>query len=114
MSGRTYINASSIWSYEAEEYAQHLRGIMAHDRKMKAVAKSRSAAKARAYAKAKPPARAWSFWVNKKGTGVIAIRGRDPKYITKSEYEEMCMENAAHEALIHLTLKKKKIEVRDD
>ncbi len=111
---RVYIAAESIWSYLPLAYAAHLRGIMAHDRKMKKDAKERSKAKAAAYAQAKPASRAWNFRTNHKGTGIIMIRGRKPRYITRGELMDMVEENPGQEVNIHGTIARKKIEVRDD
>ena len=105
---RRYINAKPIGVTTPEEFSTHLKGIMAHTRR---VAEERKAkAKARLDA-GKKPSRAWSCRVNRKGTVVISVRNRDPQYLTRAELDDLFQENPGIEALVHAKLVQRGIDV---
>jgi len=105
---KRYINAKPIGLCTPDEFSAHLKGIMAHTQKLRADRKAK--AKARLDA-GKKPSRAWSCRVNRKGTVVISIRNRDPKYLTQAELAELFKENPGIETLVHAKLVERGIDV---
>lgn len=68
-------------------------------------------------AKRKKPARPWSWRVTTKGTFMITIRKRTPKYLTRTEYETLLTEvrESKHpiaEITISNYIEKKKIIIK--
>jgi len=61
----------------------------------------------------KAPARDISFRRNRKGTPIITIRNRDPKYITLDEFKEIRLELELPINVLDLILRKRKIPILD-
>lgn len=79
-----FILARPVQSHDALSWLSHLRSIQAETR-AQWVAKKK-AAKERS---TKPPAKPWSFRRSPKGTPIITIRGRKPKYLSPAELQDM-------------------------
>lgn len=106
-----FINALPIGQYSPEGFAQHLRSIQSHDRRIKAERKAR--AKARVLAN-KPPAKAWSLSINAKDNPVLTIRKRKPAYLYISELNDIMGGHSEYEDKIKAVLERRGIELRPD
>lgn len=106
------INSPRFITHTAESFDRHLKDIVNHTARLKR--KRAAAAKERSeFTKSfQPKPRAWSYRTSPKGNPVITIRNRDPKYLLKSEVEELIKENSVGEDVVLKYLAKKKIEVR--
>lgn len=80
--------------YTAEEYLQYVKSL------------HREPA-------AKATAKAWSFRVSEKGTPILTIRGRKPKFLTSSEAKEVQKETKWSDEVFAAFLLAKKVEVRE-
>lgn len=87
-------------------YVNSLRSIhMARWRKKKELAKLRSA---------KPPAKPYGFRRNDKGTPIVTIRNRKPKWVTRQEFKDLLSLSDLSERELWNLLVSKKIEIRGE
>lgn len=110
------INAPRFITQDAESFQAHLRSIINHTARLrtKRKAKAKERAKYNDQFKEKPAPKYWSWRINNKGTGIITIRKRKPKYLLESEYQALLSENPSDLKLIQETLAKKKIPIKPD
>lgn len=113
MNSYPFIASMPFGEYTPENFAQHLRDIQSHTRRVAEANKKRKKERAAAYAQAKPK-KYVSFRYSPKGTPIITIRNRDPKYVLRSEIEALLREwpDALNDILKKLT--EKNIEIRDE
>ena len=65
--------------------------------------------------KDKPAPKYVSFRRNDKGTPIVTVRSRKPKYVTTEEFLELCFESEMKQSEMFLFLKSKKVHlVRDE
>lgn len=83
-----------LTEYSAEEYMEYVKSLHREPKK-------------------KEGAKAWTFRVSEKGTPILTIRGRKPKFLTPDEAEEVQkLTKWTDEAFVTFLIKKK-VEVRE-
>ena len=83
-----------LTEYSAEEYLQYVKSLHREPKK-------------------KDAAKAWTFRVSDKGTPILTIRGRKPKFLTPDEAKEVQEVTKWGDEAFAAFLRAKKVEVRD-
>lgn len=92
------ISNKSIWKFNPANYWNYITSLYEEPSLKKK--------------KEKEPAKDWSFRRNDRGTPVLTIRNRKPKYLTKEEVILLKGESGMSSQELHLFLKKKEVAVR--
>lgn len=110
------LNALRFSFYNPFTFHEHLKSILNHTQRLKAkrLRESKERAKWSSQFSDKPAPKLWSFRINTKGTPVLTIRKRDPRYLYQSELKELLEKNSPYKTSILRLIDTKKIEIREN
>ena len=106
-----FINSKPFSEYDPYEFADHIKSIINHTKRISYDRKQKLKARA---AKNKPAPRIVSFRILPTGKGSITIRRKDKTYLLRSELDAIFAEHPAHKSLVMTTLEKRKLIIKPD